>query len=353
MARLIQPMVRASSGGRTSSASIGGMRQMRIASISALRPMRSTSDSACFRFNRPLSPSLERWSIVRAYRPSSRVGTLPAAWALGGQARANEPFPHPPHHESHSLGGVHVPQARSCCRGHTACSCAGRLCADEGDGDAVQVKTGDAAVAALQAAPMPSPTPAPARFEMVMEMAVMGEPFELVATGAYDADAQQMSMSMDMGAMFEQLAAATGEEIPVELGDGAMEMVADGDTVYMRSPLFEMFAGTTGWLSMSCGGPRCRRRRASGSGPPPSDPTKMLESLRGVAGEPEVVGQEDVRGVDDHPLPRHHEPGRRARRGAGEPSAPRSRPRSSSSARSATPRCPSTSGSTVTTCRAA
>ena len=76
-----------------------------------------------------------------------------------------------------------------------------------------------------------------------------------------------------------------------------MEVVVDGDTVYMRSSLFEMFAGTTGWLSMSAedlgadaGG--------LGLGATTSDPTKILESLRGVTGEPEVVGQEDVHGVD-------------------------------------------------------
>jgi hypothetical protein len=169
-------------------------------------------------------------------------------------------------------------------------------CATEGDGDAVQVRTGDAAVGALQAAPDAIADAGTGKLKMIMEMTVLGETVELVATGAYDTDAQQMSMSMDMGAMFEQLAASTGEEIPVELGDGAMEMVADGDTIYIRSSLFEMFAGTTDWLSMSAEDLGADAETL-GLGATTSDPTKILESLRGVTGEPEVVGQEDVHGV--------------------------------------------------------
>jgi hypothetical protein len=167
-------------------------------------------------------------------------------------------------------------------------------CADEGDAGAVQVKTGDAAVSALRSAPGAAAEAGTARFEMVMEMAVLDDAFEIVATGAYDADAARMSMSMDMGALFEQLAATAGGSLPGAFGDGAMEMVVDGDTFYIRSPLFEMFTGASSWLSMSpdevAGG--------GGLGVGSSDPTSLLESLRGVAGEPEVVGQEDVRGVE-------------------------------------------------------
>ena len=211
MARLIQPMVRASSGGRTSSASIGGMRQMRIASISALRPMRSTSDSACFRFNRPLSPSLERWSIVRAYRPSPRVGTLRLPGRSAGTPGRTSP-PDPPTPRIALPGRVHVPQGRSCWWPHrcswwppvpakaTATPCRSRRATPRSS--------------ALQAAPDAVADAGTGRFEMVMEMTVMGEPLELVATGAYDADAQQMSMSMDMGAMFEQLAGRHGRGDP-------------------------------------------------------------------------------------------------------------------------------------------
>jgi hypothetical protein len=170
-------------------------------------------------------------------------------------------------------------------------------CASEGDGDAVQVNTAEAAISSLQAAPDAVADAGTGKLRMVMEMTVMGEPLELVATGAYDVSAQQMAMSMDMGAMFEQMAAAAGEEIPLELGDGVLEMVADGDTVYMRSSLFEMFAGTRGWLSLRATD-LSSDAGSLGLGAAASDPTKILESLRGVTSEPEVVGQEDVDGVE-------------------------------------------------------
>ena len=168
-------------------------------------------------------------------------------------------------------------------------------CAAEGDPEA-EVKTGDAAVSALQAAPDAVADAGTATFTMTMEITYEGETVELVATGAYDNPADQMSMSMDMGAMFEQLAAASGEEVPAELGDGRMEMVADGDTVYMHFSVFEVLTGTSDWLSMSAED-LGTDAESLGLGASASDPTKLLESLRGVHGEPEVVGQEEVGGV--------------------------------------------------------
>jgi hypothetical protein len=168
-------------------------------------------------------------------------------------------------------------------------------CASEGDGDAVQVETGEAAVSALRSAPDAAAEAGTARFEMVMEMAMLDESFEIVATGAYDTGAGQVTMSMDMGALFEQLAATSGEELPGSFGDGAMELVVDGDTIYLRSPLFEMFTGASEWLSMS---PDELATGGGGLGFGSSDPSTFLESLRGVGGEPEVVGQEDVRDVE-------------------------------------------------------
>ena len=168
-------------------------------------------------------------------------------------------------------------------------------CADEGDTGGVQVKTGDAALSTLRGAPEAAAEAGTARFEMVMETAMLGEAFEIVATGAYDADAAQMGMSMDMGALFEQLAQTSGESLSGSFGDGAMEMVVDGDTFYIRSPLFEMLTGASDWLSMS---PDELAAGGGGLGIGSSDPTSLLESLRGVAGDPEVVGQEEVRGVE-------------------------------------------------------
>ena len=53
---------------------------------------------------------------------------------------------------------------------------------------------------ALRSAPDAAAEAGTAAFEMMMEMSLEGETFEMVATGAYDADDQQMSMEMDLGA---------------------------------------------------------------------------------------------------------------------------------------------------------
>ena len=167
-------------------------------------------------------------------------------------------------------------------------------CADEGEPGALEVKTGAAAVSALQGAPDAVAAAGTARFEMVMDMTLEGESAEMVATGAIDRAAEQMQMELDMGSMFEALAAAEGEPLPPGFSE-PWEMVADGSTFYLRAPIFEL-AGVDGWLSMT---PEDLGTSAGamGFGGGAYDFTQTLEALRGAAGEPEVVGEEDVRGV--------------------------------------------------------
>lgn len=165
-------------------------------------------------------------------------------------------------------------------------------CAKEGD---AEVLTGDAAVSALRAAPDAVADAGTARVEVVMDMAMMGESFEITASGVVDAAAEQMQMEMDMGPLFDQIAGSTGEELPPRL-TGSMEMVADGSSFYMRSPMFSMM-GAEGWLSVT---PEDlgTSDEALGLGAGAYDFTKTLDSLRGVVGEPDVIGQEEVRGVE-------------------------------------------------------
>jgi hypothetical protein len=167
-------------------------------------------------------------------------------------------------------------------------------CADEGDPGALEVRTGAAAVSALQGAPDAVADAGSARFEMVMEMAFGGQSGEMVATGAMDRAAEQMQMEIDMGSLFEAFAAAEGEPLPPGFEE-PWEMVTDGTTVYMHAPIFEM-AGVDGWLSMT---PEDLGTSAGamGLGAGSYDFTQTLEALRGAGGEPEVVGEEEVRGV--------------------------------------------------------
>ncbi len=168
-------------------------------------------------------------------------------------------------------------------------------CAQEGDGEAaVEVKTGAAAVSALRAAPDAVAEAGAAQFEMVIAGLMRGESFEITATGGIDGEAEQMEMAMDMGAMLEQLAEAEGETLPAGLSE-PWQVVADGSTMYMRAPVFEMM-GIDGWISLT---PEDLGTSSEGMGLGAGayDFTKTLDSLRGVTGEPDVVGEEEVRGV--------------------------------------------------------
>jgi hypothetical protein len=101
-------------------------------------------------------------------------------------------------------------------------------------------------------------------------------------------------MEMDLGEMLEEMAAAEGQSLPPGFSDPWL-MVGDGSTMYLRAPIFEMI-GVDGWISMT---PEDlgSSAEAMGLGAGAYDFTRTLDLLRGVTGEPEVVGREEVRGV--------------------------------------------------------
>jgi hypothetical protein len=172
-------------------------------------------------------------------------------------------------------------------------------CASESDGGGLEVQTGAAAVAELRGAPDAASEAGTAAFEMVMTMTGLpglGEDaVELTATGSFDADAQQMAMEMDLGAMFEGLAEATGETVPPEMAQ-PVRFVADGTTFYLRIPILDALTGSSGWLSMSADD-LGQSAGSLGLGAGAFDPSKMLEVLRGTSDDVQPDGQEDVRGV--------------------------------------------------------
>jgi hypothetical protein len=169
-------------------------------------------------------------------------------------------------------------------------------CATAADEGAVEVRTGPETVLALRAAPDAVADAGTAAFEMVMEISAQGESFTIDASGAYDAANQRMSMEIDMGAMFEGLAASSGEEVPPGFGE-PMRMVVDGTTIYMQAPMLAFLGDGAGWVSYT---PEDlgMSSQALGLGASAYDPSSYLESLRGATGEPEVVGTEEVRGVE-------------------------------------------------------
>jgi hypothetical protein len=164
-------------------------------------------------------------------------------------------------------------------------------CADEAT---ERVLTGEAAVAALRAAPDAAAEAGSGRFEMTMAFSMAEADVELTATGGFAGD--RMSMEMDFGDSLAALAAREGETLPPGF-DEPMQIVVDGGTAYLRMPMLEAITGTRGWLSVTpeelgqAGG-------SFGAAPGATDPSKMLETLRGVADDVEEVGREEVRGVD-------------------------------------------------------
>jgi len=159
--------------------------------------------------------------------------------------------------------------------------------------DETTVLTGGAALSALRAAPDAAAEAGSARFEMTVTIDTPDGVFEVAATGGFDGD--QATLEMDLGAMFRQLAAASGETVPDGFDD-PMQMVVDGTVLYMRWPLLDGVLGADGWLSIT---PEDLDVAGSslGLGAGANDPSQFLETLRGTSDIVEELGTEEIRGV--------------------------------------------------------
>lgn len=158
------------------------------------------------------------------------------------------------------------------------------------------------------------------RFELTMDVTVPAEaglsgPLLITGEGAFDSDAGRASLRMDLSAMADALRAAGegGEvgggleqpgasgfgEVFGEAFDEPMEVVVDGEDVYVRMPLLAMLgAGEGEWVTADAGltgGPALGLPGSTATGA--VDPTALLEFLRGAAGGVQTIGTEDVRGV--------------------------------------------------------
>lgn len=158
--------------------------------------------------------------------------------------------------------------------------------------------TSDANGAALIAASADATTDAgTARMSMRMTMSMPeGESMPqgaltMDAEGSYDFANRRGEMSMTM-------------ELPAEAGPMGgtqnIEMVFEDLVIYMKYPLMtQMAPGTKPWIKMDLeevgeqAGMDFGSMMQSGT----SDPSQMLEWLRGVSGDVQVVGEEDVRGA--------------------------------------------------------
>ncbi len=114
-------------------------------------------------------------------------------------------------------------------------------------------------------------------------MPVFGE-MEMTYEGAFDNESGLGHMTVDMGDLLAALGA----------GSGQMEMVIDGDVVYLRSDLFESLAGGKPWVRLADDELGAGSDAGLGF---QGDPTSFLDFLEGVGDELETVGREDLRGV--------------------------------------------------------
>jgi hypothetical protein len=171
----------------------------------------------------------------------------------------------------------------------------GSGCAATGGGSAAvssgPVATPSAAMVALNRAAAATGEVATLRFSL--ETSVTGLPgsgdLANRTSGEIDRRAGRAHLTTDLDSVLGVLGSA-------EAGDGEIEVVLDGDTVYLRSPLYRRLVGSErSWVSLPAeemvpGGPM------SGGGQ--SDPRDLLGVLEGAGGELTELGTEQVRGVD-------------------------------------------------------
>jgi len=164
-------------------------------------------------------------------------------------------------------------------------------CAQEADRSALEAA---APVAALRAAPELAADAGSARFEITFVFDVPEGPLELRATGGYDGD--RMRMEMDLGSMLAGLAEQAGEALPPGL-DEPMQVVGEGDTVYLRMPMLDELTGTSGWLSATPDDLGTSGRSLGLTGTT-THPSQLLDTLRGITDDLESCGAVAIRGVD-------------------------------------------------------
>lgn len=146
----------------------------------------------------------------------------------------------------------------------------------EGTGGAVYLSKAAEATAAVDTQ----------RMSMVMSMeGIPGAPdMNISIEGAIDSPNEVMQMTMDMGDLTEMMGV-----------DGAIEMVVDGDTTYMKSELFSMFGDDSKpWIRMDSDEVSEDDMFGTGS----NDPGDFLTFLENAGGEVTEVGTEEIRGVE-------------------------------------------------------
>ena len=129
--------------------------------------------------------------------------------------------------------------------------------------------------------------------KMAASVSITGQPEGDVTVmsfeGAVDTVAGRAHFNMDLGDLMGMLGQAMGEDVA---GSGQMELIVDGDTVYLRSDLLSSFSGGKPWIaitgeSMTEGGAFGLGDMVTGTGGPDS----FMAMLEAIDAEVETVGR--------------------------------------------------------------
>lgn len=123
-----------------------------------------------------------------------------------------------------------------------------------------------------------------ARIAMTMEMTGGAQGLSVTAEGALEFATQNSTFTMDFG------------EMAAQAGMGKIEMVTQGQTIYMKFPDHEQLGLPTPWLKMDLDKMEGVQGMESLSRLN-NDPARSMEMLRGASDDVGEVGTEDVRGV--------------------------------------------------------
>jgi len=145
-----------------------------------------------------------------------------------------------------------------------------------------------------------------ARFDLKVEMALPGadEALSFDAEGGFDTPARRAQLTFDLSSLaelFKSFGSSFGGTVKGDLGspeDWKLEVIQDGDTVYVRFPLIakDLPAGKT-WIKGDSKD-LSRGQMSQFGSLAGTDPRDVFGLLKAVSGSIEAVGTEKIRGVE-------------------------------------------------------
>ncbi|MEX2293710.1 MAG: hypothetical protein WD691_07960 [Acidimicrobiales bacterium] len=147
-------------------------------------------------------------------------------------------------------------------------------------------------IAALHDAPAALTRVGSGRFEMHLSIDGPESSRAVRSFGVFSGGA--LAMDIDLEALMAQIAQQPDRPIPDGLDTRARVIIHD-TTAYVRIPMLHELTGEPGWLSLSS--TELGERGSVGFAATALNPVRLVDTLRGVVGDVQEVGREEVRGV--------------------------------------------------------